>query len=93
MDIATISILLVIIGCIIGLAEFVRLTKNDAGVLSARIHTLETQVEHLQEDFEELEKDEKAIEAIVQKALEEKIVNEKILSILQEYHKGHNSEN
>lgn len=89
MDIATISILVVIIGCIIGLAEFVRLVKNDAGTLSARIHTLETQLEHLQEDFEELEKDEKAIEAIVQKALEEKIVNEKILAVLQEYHKVH----
>ena len=86
MDIATISILVVIIGCILGLAEWIRLTKNDAGVLAGQIHSLETQVEYLQENFEELKNDEKNIEAIVQKALEEKIVNEKIIALLQEYH-------
>jgi outer membrane murein-binding lipoprotein Lpp len=86
MDIATISILVVIIGCILGLAEWIRLTKNDAGILSAKIHTLETQVKHLQENFEELKNDEKNVEATIQKALEEKIVNEKILALLQEYY-------
>jgi len=84
MDVATISILIIIIGCILGLAEWIRLTKNDAGMLAAKIHTLETQIEHLQENFEELKNDEKNIEVIVQKALEEKIVNEKILALLQE---------
>ncbi len=86
MDIATISILTVIIGCILGLAEWIRVTKNDAGMLSAKIHTLETQFNRLQENFYELKHDEKNVEAIVQKALEEKIVNEKILALLQEYY-------
>ena len=86
MDIATISILVIIIGCIFGLAEWVRIVKNDAGASAAKVHTLETQVTHLQEEFTELKKDEKNIEAIVQKALEEKIVNEKILALLQECH-------
>lgn len=84
MDIATISILVVIIGCILGLAEWIRLTKNDAGALAGQIHSLETQIEHLQGDLEELKNDEKNTKAIVQKALEEKIVNEKILALLQE---------
>lgn len=88
MDIATISILVVIVGCILGLDEWVRLTKNDAGDIAARVHTIETQIEHLEENFEELEKDEKNIEAIVQKALEEKIVNEKTLALLQEYYEN-----
>jgi hypothetical protein len=92
MDIATISIFVVIIGCIVGIAEFIRLTKNDAGALAARIHTLETQVEYIQGDLDELKRDEKAIEAIVQKALEEKIMNEKILAILQEQYNVCNEE-
>ena len=85
MDIATISILVIITGCLLGLAEWVRLVKNDAGASAARIHTLETQVEHLQEELKELKNDEKTIEATVQKALEEKIVNEKMIDLLKEY--------
>lgn len=86
MDIATISILVVIIGCIFGLAEWVRLMKNDAAKLAGEIHTLETQLEHMREEFEELKNDEKNIEAVVQKALEEKIVNEKMIALLKEYY-------
>ena len=86
MDVATISILLIIIGCILGLAEWVRLVKNDASFFAARIHTLETHVEHLEEEVKELKKDEKSIEAIVQKALEEKIINEKTIALLKEYY-------
>lgn len=86
MDMATISILVVIIGCILALAEWVRLIKNDAGTSAAKIHALEIQVEHLQEELTDLKNDEKTIEATVQKALEEKTVNEKMMALLKEFH-------
>lgn len=85
MDIATISVLVIIIGCVFLLVEWIRTVKNDASLFAAQVHTLETQVIRLQEELLELKKDEKATEAIVQKALEEKIMNEKVLAILQEH--------
>lgn len=84
MDIATISILIIIIGSIIGLAEWVRVVKNDFGMKAAQIRALETRVEHLEEQLVELKKDEELTEATVQKAIEEKIVNERILALVQE---------
>jgi len=84
MDIATISILVVIIGCVVGLAEFVRLMKNDAAAMAAQIRTLETKIEHLEEMLNELKNDEESIEATVQKAVEKRIVNEKLLTLIQE---------
>ncbi len=84
MDIATISILVIIIGSIIGLAEWVRVVKNDFGMKAAQIRALETRVEHLEEQLAELKKDEELTEATVQKALEEKIINERILALVQE---------
>lgn len=84
MDIATISILIVIIGCVVGLAEFVRLMKNDAGSMAAQIRTLETKIERLEEILNELKNDEESIEATVQKAIEKRIVNEKLLALIQE---------
>lgn len=84
MDIATISILVVTIVGITGLAEWVRLVKNDAGAMAAQIHTLETKVEHLEEQVVEVKHSEESIEATVQKALEEKIVNEKTLALVRE---------
>ena len=84
MDVATISILAIIIGCIIGLAEWTRLMKNDAGTMAAQIRTLETKINYLEEQLGQLKKDEESVEVTVRKAIEEKIINEKILSILQE---------
>ena len=84
MDIATISILITIIVGIIGLAEWVRIVRNDAGAMAAQIHTLETKVEYLEEQVIEIRHSEESIEAVVQKALEEKIVNEKTLALVQE---------
>ena len=84
MDIATISILIITIGCIIGLAEWIRLTKGDSSTLAAQISTLETKVTHLEEKVSELEKDKELIEATVQKALEEKIINDKQLALILE---------
>lgn len=84
MDIATISILIIIIGSIIGLAEWVRVVKNDFGMKAAQIRALETRVEHLEEQLVELKKDEELTEATVQKAIEEKIINERILALVQE---------
>ena len=84
MDIVTISILTVIVGCIVGLAEWVRFVKNDAGAMAAQISSLETKLEYFEEQITELKHDEEVIEATVQKALEEKIVNEGILALLQE---------
>ena len=84
MDMATVSILIVIVGCVIGLAEWVRMIKNDAGTMTAQIRTLETKIEHLEEQLDELKNDEELTKAIVQKAIEEKIVNEKIISLIQE---------
>lgn len=84
MDIATISILIIIIGCVIGLAEWVRFMKVDAGTMAAQIRTLETKIEHLEEQSNELKNRVESIEAIVQRAVEEKIVNERILALVQE---------
>jgi 5,10-methylene-tetrahydrofolate dehydrogenase/methenyl tetrahydrofolate cyclohydrolase len=84
MDMATVSILIVIVGCVIGLAEWVRMIKNDAGTMAAQIRTLETKIEHLEEQLDELKNDEELTKVIVQKAIEEKIVNEKIISLIQE---------
>lgn len=84
MDIATISILVITIGCIVGLAEWIRLTKGDSSTLAAQISTLETKVTHLEEKVNELEKDKELIEATVQKTLEGKIINDKQLAFIQE---------
>lgn len=84
MDVTTISILVVVVSGIVGLAEYVRLSKNDAATMAAQICTLETKIDHLEEKLEELKRDEAAVEAIVQKVVEEKIVNEKTLSVVQE---------
>ena len=84
MDMATVSILIVIVGCVIGLAEWVRMIKNDAGTMGAQIRALETKIEHLEEQLDELKNDEELTKVIVQKAIEEKIVNEKIISLIQE---------
>lgn len=84
MDMATVSILIVIVGCVIGLAEWVRMIKNDAGTMAAQIRTLETKIEHLEEQLDELKNDEELTKVIVQKAIEEKIVNERIISLIQE---------
>jgi translation initiation factor 2 beta subunit (eIF-2beta)/eIF-5 len=58
--------------------------KNDTGLMASQIRTLETKMQVLEEHLEELEEDEELIESIVQKALEERIVNEKNLALLQE---------
>lgn len=84
MDMATISILIVIVGCVLGLAEWVRLVKNDAGTMAAQVRALETKIEYLEQELVELENDKELIEATVQKAIEEKIMNEKILAVVQE---------
>ena len=51
--------------------------------MAARIRTLETRVERLEEDFSELKNNEESIETTVHKALEERIVNEQNLALLQ----------
>ncbi len=84
MDIATISILIITISCIVGLTEWVRTIKNDTGKTVAQIRTLETKMNHIEEQLGELEKSEELIEATVHKAIEEKIVNEKTLALIQE---------
>ena len=84
MDIATISILIMIIGCIVGLAEFIRIIKNDFSLMVAQIRTLETKVDHVEEELIELKHNMETIEAIVQKAIEEKIINEKTIALIQE---------
>ena len=84
MDIATISILIMIIGCIVGLAEFIRIIKNDSSLMVAQIRTLETKVDHVEEELIELKHNMETIEAIVQKAIEEKIINEKTIALIQE---------
>ena len=83
MDVATIGIFIVIIGCGVAFAEWTRVQKNDAGIMAARIRTLETRVERLEEDFSELKNNEESIETTVHKALEERIVNEQNLALLQ----------
>ena len=52
--------------------------------MAAQISTLETKVTHLEEKVNELEKDKELIEATVQKALEEKIINDKQLALIRE---------
>jgi translation initiation factor 2 beta subunit (eIF-2beta)/eIF-5 len=52
--------------------------------MASQIRTLETKMQVFEEHLEELEEDEELIENIVQKALEERIVNEKNLALLQE---------
>ena len=84
MDIATISILIITIGCIIGLAEWIRLTKGDSSTLATQISTLETKVTKKKKKVSELEKDKELIEVTVQKALEEKIINDKQLALILE---------
>ncbi len=84
MDIATISILIITVSCIVGLTEWVRTIKNDTGKTVAQIRTLETKMNHIEEQLGELEKSEELIEATVHKAIEEKIVNEKTLALIQE---------
>lgn len=84
MDIATISILIMIIGCIVGLAEFIRIIKNDFSLMVAQIRTLETKVDHVEEELIELKHNMETIEVIVQKAIEEKIINEKTIALIQE---------
>lgn len=84
MDIATISIFVIIVGCIVGLAEWTRLMKNDAGVMAAQIRTLETKINYLEEQLSQLKNDEDSTKAIVHKIIEEKIISEKVLSIIQE---------
>lgn len=81
---ATIGILIIIIGCVLGLVEWVRLVKNDAGAMAAQVCALETKIERLEQELIELKNDKELIEASVQKALEEKIINEKILAVIQE---------
>ena len=84
MDVATISILVLVIGCAVSFAEWTRIQKNDAGVMAAQIRTLETKVRRLEEDFLELKDSEESIEDTVHRALEERIVNEQNLALLQE---------
>lgn len=84
MDVATISILVLVIGCAVSFAEWTRIQKNDAGVMAAQIRTLETKVRRLEEDLLELKDSEESIEDTVHRALEERIVNEQNLALLQE---------
>ena len=83
MDVATISILVLVIGCAVSFAEWTRIQKNDAGVMAAQIRTLETKVRRLEEDFLELKDSEESIEDTVHRALEERIVNEQNLALLK----------
>lgn len=84
MDVATISILVLVICCAVSFAEWARIQKNDAGAMAAQIRTLETKVRRLEEDFLELKDNEESIEDTVHRALEERIVNEQNLALLQE---------
>lgn len=84
MDIPTISVFIIIIGCVIGLAEWIRVVKNDAGTMAAQIHTLETTIEHLEEEINECKHDKKFIETFMQEISEKQIVNDKIIFLLQE---------
>ena len=84
MDIATISILVIIVGCVVALAEWIRSVKNDSGAMAAEIRTLKTKLDYFEEELEELRADEMSIEATVHKAMEERIINEKTVAVLQE---------
>lgn len=79
MDTATISILVVIIGCLFGLAEWVRTVKADSSNLAGQVRTLQTKVEHLEDQVTELKDEERTIEANVQKAIEKITIAEKTI--------------
>lgn len=61
MDTATIGILIAIIGCLVSLAEWINIIKNDAAKMTARIHTLEVEMEHCKEKINELKEEIKII--------------------------------
>ena len=77
MDTATISILVVIIGCIFGLAEWVRNMKKDTGELAAQIRTMQMQISYLEDQVAELKNDKKVIEASIQEIIEQTIITKK----------------
>lgn len=84
MDTATINVLVIVVGCIIGLAGWVRTTKMDSSELAARIHTLEIHVEHMQEEIDDLKHKAKNNEAGIQKAIEESVAAEHTIASLQD---------
>ena len=84
MDIATISILVIIIGCVIGLAEWVRLVKADAGAMAARIQSFETRMERAENEINDCKYNKELIESSIQKIAEQQIINDKALILIQE---------
>lgn len=68
MDIATISLLLALIGCIVGLSSRIRLYKNDSGDLAAMLTELTIKVDHLEKEFNSLKEENKDLHDKFQKS-------------------------
>ena len=52
-----ITIIIAIIGCAIGLSDWLRNNNHDAGDITAQITMLEKKVEHLEEQVQEIKAD------------------------------------
>lgn len=73
MDMVTITILIAIIGCIIGIANWVRNVCRDSDQLTEYIIRLETRLNHLEEQICELKSDVKQMQQQTQTMFEDLI--------------------
>lgn len=73
MDTVTITILVAIVGCLVGVANWVRNTRGDTDQLVAYVTKLETQITHLEEQISDLKSEIKVTQTQIQKAIEDSI--------------------
>lgn len=73
MDTVTITVLVAIIGCLVGVANWVRNTRSDTDQLVAYVTKLETQISHLEEQVTDLRSEVKLLQGQIQKAIEDAI--------------------
>lgn len=81
---ALITILIAVIGCTIGLSDWLRNTKNDSGDIAAQITMLEKKIAHLEEQLSEIKADIKVTQNAMQKAIEASISAEAVANAVHD---------
>lgn len=73
MDIITITVLIAIIGCVVGVANWIRNIRKDSDQLTEYIIRLETKLGHLEQQIIELKVDVKQMQQHTQSVFEDLI--------------------
>ena len=84
MDVTTITIIIAIVSCGAGVANWIHNARKDTNRLAEQFTQLRTQVNHLEEQVSELKADIKILQGNVQEAIDKAVVAKQTASALHD---------